>query len=299
MIIYPCCLLYICIHKQTLPCIISYPLNTFNKYQCKYNGLLVFILCSILQWSTFKTNFSISLKKLSFGVLSNNQITLLNCNLASRIALRMHLRAWRPFGFWGPWAQWQRFGPHSHQSRPVTNLQIPSEYRIVRVKWKKPHLNVSCMGHTSWCAIGVGTFQGTLSWCGTLFALWKEGGCVDLSMDSLHLKYPLVLFGSEGSGLTLPLFLLSPRIIMLCHWSSTMTKDHFLLTYHGTKWPLCVDVPLNTYSILTSTSCLLTESGDAPLMTSHLSKNRHTPHPCDHAPQDYVVTPAKPCRNHG
>ena len=27
--------------------------------------------------------------------------------------------------------------------------------------------------------------------------LLKEGGCVDLSMDTLHLNYPLVLFGSE------------------------------------------------------------------------------------------------------
>ena len=63
--------------------------------------------------------------------------------------------------------------------------------------------------------------------------LIKEGGCVDLSMDTLHLKYPLVLFGSEGSALTLPLFLLSPRIIMLCHCSETMTKDHFLLIFYG------------------------------------------------------------------
>ena len=31
---------------------------------------------------------------------------------------------------------------------------------------------------------------------------------MDLSMDTLHLKYPLVLFGSKGSALTLPLFLL-------------------------------------------------------------------------------------------
>ena len=38
--------------------------------------------------------------------------------------------------------------------------------------------------------------------------LLKEWGCtVDLSMDTLHLKYPLVLFGSEGSALTLSLFL--------------------------------------------------------------------------------------------
>ena len=63
----------------------------------------------------------------------------------------------------------------------------------------------------------------------------KEWGCVDLSMDTLHLKYPLVLFGSEGSALTLPLFLLSPRIIMLCHCSSTMTKDHFFQIPYGTK----------------------------------------------------------------
>ena len=33
--------------------------------------------------------------------------------------------------------------------------------------------------------------------------LIKEGGCVDLSVDTLHLIYPLVLFGSEGSALTL------------------------------------------------------------------------------------------------
>ena len=50
-----------------------------------------------------------------------------------------------------------------------------------------------------------------------------------MSKDTMHLKYPLVVFGSEGSALNLPPFLLSPRIIMLCHYSSTMTKDHFLL----------------------------------------------------------------------
>ena len=46
--------------------------------------------------------------------------------------------------------------------------------------------------------------------------LIKEGGCMDLSMDTMHLKDPLVLFGCEGSALSLPLFLLSPRINMLC-----------------------------------------------------------------------------------
>ena len=65
---------------------------------------------------------------------------------------------------------------------------------------------------------------------------------MDLSMDSLHLKHPLVLFGSEGSALTL--FILSPEIIMLSdsHRSTTMTKSHFLA--------LCVDVPLNTHSFI-------------------------------------------------
>ena len=82
--------------------------------------------------------------------------------------------------------------------------------------------------------------------------LIKEWGCVDLSMDTLHLKYPLVLFGSEGPALTIPLFLLLPRIITLCHCSSTMAKDHFLLLSYGTKRPLCVDVHLNTYSFIHS-----------------------------------------------
>ena len=35
---------------------------------------------------------------------------------------------------------------------------------------------------------------------------YKRRRCVYLSMDTLHLKYPLILFGSEGSALTLPLF---------------------------------------------------------------------------------------------
>ena len=65
--------------------------------------------------------------------------------------------------------------------------------------------------------------------------LIKEGGCVDLSVGNLHLKYTLVLFGSEGSALTLPPFLLSSRILMLSHCSSTMKKDHFLLISYGTK----------------------------------------------------------------
>ena len=55
-----------------------------------------------------------------------------------------------------------------------------------------------------------------------LARLIQEGVCVDLSTDTVHLIGPLVFFGSEGSALTLPLFLLSSRIIMLY-------KDHFLI----------------------------------------------------------------------
>ena len=65
--------------------------------------------------------------------------------------------------------------------------------------------------------------------------LIKEGGCVDLSMVTQHLKYLLVLFGYEGPALTLLRFLLTLKLIMLCHSSSTMTKDNFLLIFYGNK----------------------------------------------------------------
>ena len=58
---------------------------------------------------------------------------------------------------------------------------------------------------------------------------------MDLSMDTMHLKDPLVLFGYEDSALTLPLFHLSPRIIMLCYCSSIMAKDYILVSFHDTK----------------------------------------------------------------
>ena len=76
--------------------------------------------------------------------------------------------------------------------------------------------------------------------------LVKEGGCVDLYMDTLHLKDPLVLFWSDGSALTLPLFRLSPRIIMLCHCSSTRTKDRFMLISYMTLSDLCLSMCLET-----------------------------------------------------
>ena len=65
--------------------------------------------------------------------------------------------------------------------------------------------------------------------------LIKEWGYVGLSMENLPLKYPLVLFRSDGSALNLPLFRHSPRIIMLRHCSLVMTKDHFLEIFYGTK----------------------------------------------------------------
>ena len=62
----------------------------------------------------------------------------------------------------------------------------------------------------------------------------KEGGCVDL-----YLRYPLVLFGSEGSALTPPLFLSSPRIVLLCDCSLTMAKDHFCYTFWHKMTSVC------------------------------------------------------------
>ena len=75
--------------------------------------------------------------------------------------------------------------------------------------------------------------------------LIKEGGHVDLSVDTMHLKDPLVIFGFEGSDLSLTLSLLSPRIDMLCHCSSTMTEDHFLekrnvMALSGLCVPMCL-----------------------------------------------------------
>ena len=78
--------------------------------------------------------------------------------------------------------------------------------------------------------------------------LTKEGGCVDLSMDTVHLDDPLILFRFEGSALSLPL--LSYRIDMLYHFSSTFTKDHF---WGKTLWhwmAMCADVSLSPYSFI-------------------------------------------------
>ena len=72
---------------------------------------------------------------------------------------------------------------------------------------------------------------------------------MDLSVDTVHSKDPLVLFGFEGFALSL--FLLLPRVIMLFH-SSKMTKDHIFEHFYATKWPLCADVPLILHSFIHS-----------------------------------------------
>ena len=105
------------------------------------------------------------------------------------------------------------------------------------------YLSTSWLAH--WCAIGVGTSPETLGWCGTLLATY-----IYLCIDTMHLKYRLVLFGYVSSTLTLPPFLLSFRSIMLCRCSSIMTKNHFLVIFSGTKWLLCADVPLKPRSLL-------------------------------------------------
>ena len=61
--------------------------------------------------------------------------------------------------------------------------------------------------------------------------LIKEGVCVYLSMDTMHLKDPLVLFGPEDSACTLTPFLLSLTIIMLCHCSLTYTYIKYAIRY--------------------------------------------------------------------
>ena len=86
---------------------------------------------------------------------------------------------------------------------------------VVMTEWSKalPLLACSMLGNSSW----------HLPWYPKLVwrtaRLIKEGGFADPSMDTMRLKDPLVLFGSEGSALTLLLFLFSLSVIMLCHCS--------------------------------------------------------------------------------
>ena len=47
-------------------------------------------------------------------------------------------------------------------------------------------------------------------------------------MDTIHLKYPLILFGSEGSALFFLFFFFHIELICFVIFSSTITMDHFL-----------------------------------------------------------------------
>ena len=116
--------------------------------------------------------------------------------------------------------------------------------------------------------------------------LIKERGCGDLSMVTLHVKYPFVLFGSESSALTLPLFLLSLRIIMLrlcsrlisienrysTNCPSTMTKDHFWLNVMALNG-FCADVPLSNHSFICNHLSLLLKEGPSRSPVRTWSKN--------------------------
>ena len=85
--------------------------------------------------------------------------------------------------------------------------------------------------------------------------LIKEWGCVDLSVDTMHLKDPLILFRFEGSALSLslflPLFRFSHRINILGHYP-TMTKDHFSEKSLMALNSLCVPMGLNKPSFIHS-----------------------------------------------
>ena len=79
--------------------------------------------------------------------------------------------------------------------------------------------------------------------------LLKEGGGVHLFMDTMYLKIPKFTFDLKALLLLSFFLLLSPRIIMPCHCSSTTIKDYFLVIFLSTKWPLCGSVPLNPHSL--------------------------------------------------
>ena len=74
---------------------------------------------------------------------------------------------------------------------------------------------------------------------------------MDLSLDNIHLQDPLVLLGSEGSALTISIFLLSSGISMVCHCYSTVRKDHFLvlsMSLNGLCVPLCLKARIHFIS---------------------------------------------------
>ena len=67
----------------------------------------------------------------------------------------------------------------------------------------------------------------------------KEGGCVDLSMDTMHLKDPLVLFGHKGSALTLPLFS-SFTLLALSRFFNDDQPWKYLIALNGLCVSMCI-----------------------------------------------------------
>ena len=60
---------------------------------------------------------------------------------------------------------------------------------------------------------------------------------MDLSVDTMHLKDPLILFGSEGPALTFSPFL--PRVInALSLFLNNGKGSLFFVKHYGTKGPL-------------------------------------------------------------
>ena len=81
--------------------------------------------------------------------------------------------------------------------------------------------------------------------------LIKEGRYVDLPMITMHRKDTLPLLDLKALLLPSSLFILSPRISMLCHCSLAV-KERFLIILHGTKWSFCADVPVKPLSFILS-----------------------------------------------
>ena len=69
----------------------------------------------------------------------------------------------------------------------------------------------------------------------------NEWRFVDLSMDTLHLNNPLVLFGSEGPALSLPLFLSHALSLFFNNDKGPLNREK-----NVTEWP---DVPICLYAL--------------------------------------------------
>ena len=76
----------------------------------------------------------------------------------------------------------------------MARLFFPQKYnkRFALCYWQIYMAWGSPSWHAQWCAIGIVTSREPNS------PNKRRGICVDLSLDTMHPKYPLILFGSEG-----------------------------------------------------------------------------------------------------